>query len=257
MSRNEDISKKIKLRAIGLLAVIACALLAGCGDRAERMDERDTRHPLMKRARQKAEAGKKEDAIALYREALSDRPDLARAHLELGLLFDKPEGDKSLRAIYHYERYLEKRPSTEKRDIVEGLIMGAQMSYAASLPDKPSAAVRKIAELTKENRLLKRRLAAIEGKEVSNTAQRTPRRSQTETSPEFDTGAFDVPSPAPAEDAVEFYEVKRNDTLTRIANKIYNDPNKWQLIYEANRKALKSPESLRLGQKLVIPDLPE
>ena len=36
--------------------------------------------------------------------------------------------------------------------------------------------------------------------------------------------------------------VQFGDSLTRIAAKFYNDPSKWRLIYEANRKILKNSQ---------------
>jgi len=61
---------------------------------------------------------------------------------------------------------------------------------------------------------------------------------------------------APAE-APRYYQVRKNDTLTRIAQKVYGDPGKWRMLYEENKDTLDGPEKLRLGQKIRIPDLNE
>lgn len=240
---------------VALFAVLGL-LTAGCGNRAERMDERDIEHPLMKKARAEEDAGNLDTALSLYQKALAERPDLARAHLELALLYDEPNGTNYLRAIYHYERYLEKRPDTEKKGIVKSLIAAAKMSYAASIPNRPSAAIKKIAKLTKENRLLKERLAVMGGntneEQVAATENDTP---DTQTSGNEDQ--LSLPGPEPAASAVDFYTVKKRDTLTKISKKVYNDAGKWRDLYEANRETLESPEALRVGQKLVIPDLTE
>ncbi|MBI0163703.1 LysM and BON domain-containing protein [Bartonella sp. M0283] len=54
-----------------------------------------------------------------------------------------------------------------------------------------------------------------------------------------------------------FYEVKKGDTLWKIAEEVYGkghgDKNK--IIFEANKPMLKSPEKIFPGQKLRIPDL--
>ena len=54
-----------------------------------------------------------------------------------------------------------------------------------------------------------------------------------------------------------FYEVKKGDTLWKIAEEGYGkghgDKNK--IIFEANKPMLKSPEKIFPGQKLRIPDL--
>jgi len=50
-----------------------------------------------------------------------------------------------------------------------------------------------------------------------------------------------------------FYVVKKGDTLQKISDKVYGTTKRWKNIYEANRKVLKSPNKIKPGQKLVIP----
>ena len=49
------------------------------------------------------------------------------------------------------------------------------------------------------------------------------------------------------------YKVLSGDTLWKIADEIYGDGGKWNVIYEANKDKLSSPGSIIPGQKLVIP----
>lgn len=49
------------------------------------------------------------------------------------------------------------------------------------------------------------------------------------------------------------YEVRAEDTLSRIAGKVYGDPSAWRRIFEANRDVLNGPDELRLGMRLIIP----
>ncbi len=49
------------------------------------------------------------------------------------------------------------------------------------------------------------------------------------------------------------YTVRPGDNLTEIAEKTLSDGGKWQVIYQANRDRLKSPDRLIVGQKLRIP----
>ena len=51
----------------------------------------------------------------------------------------------------------------------------------------------------------------------------------------------------------EIYEVRKNDTLAGLAKHFYNDPKKWEVIYNANRSQIKNPELLEIGWKLSIP----
>ena len=49
------------------------------------------------------------------------------------------------------------------------------------------------------------------------------------------------------------YTVETGDTLSYLALKYYGDQYKWEKIYEANKQAMKSPHSLYVGQKIIIP----
>jgi LysM repeat protein len=49
------------------------------------------------------------------------------------------------------------------------------------------------------------------------------------------------------------YTVKSGDTLSKLAERFYNSMSKWEKIYEANRDALKNPNYIYIGQKLMIP----
>ena len=61
-------------------------------------------------------------------------------------------------------------------------------------------------------------------------------------------------SPAPAEEKVEFYEIKRGDSLSLIAKHFYGDPMKYPRIYEANRAVIgDNPDLIFPGQKIRIP----
>lgn len=54
-----------------------------------------------------------------------------------------------------------------------------------------------------------------------------------------------------------FYTVAAGDSLGGISAKFYGDVNKFQIIYEANRGLLSSPDQIKVGQRLAIPKLPE
>lgn len=49
------------------------------------------------------------------------------------------------------------------------------------------------------------------------------------------------------------YVVKPADSLSSIAQKTLGDPNRWEEIFEANRKRLNDPDDIQVGQKLTIP----
>lgn len=247
-----------------LLAVpLAAGWLAGCSPSPGESDLRDENHPTMRKALEQKRANDIEGAIATFQSALDQTPGLARAHLELGLLFDQNKQDY-VRAVYHYQRYLELRPDAGKRKIVEEMIQYARYSFAASLPDQPSEAIRMIAQLKEENRALREELAAATAAPLSApsaAAPAVPSAPAPDASPAVpaappeSVASFSPPASPPAPPGS--VTVRNGDTLSSIAARVYGDSSQWQRIYDANRSVLKRPGDLRVGQKLTIPPLPE
>ncbi len=52
-----------------------------------------------------------------------------------------------------------------------------------------------------------------------------------------------------------FYEVKKGDSLSKIAKEMYGDMMKYPVIFEANKPMLKDPDKIYPGQMLRIPPL--
>lgn len=231
-------------------ACFALLLAAGCGPGGLRA-AREERDPLLQRARDRKNAQDISGAVEAYQRAIDKRPQLARAHLELGWIYDHDLEDY-VRAVYHYQRYLELRPEADKQDLVKDLIQHARISYAASLPDKPSEAIRQIAMLKEENAALRAQLdarpatrAAAPSAPVASAPPLTPVVAPTPPA------AVQIPL-----SAMTPYVVQPGDTLSRIAGRVYGDSKKWQPIYEANRSALPGgPQGVKVGQTLMIPKL--
>jgi len=53
--------------------------------------------------------------------------------------------------------------------------------------------------------------------------------------------------------AEQVHEVKKGDTLWKIAERYYGDGSLYMKIFEANRNILKDPNLIKVGQKLRIP----
>jgi nucleoid-associated protein YgaU len=56
--------------------------------------------------------------------------------------------------------------------------------------------------------------------------------------------------------APRIHQVAAGDTLEKVAAKYYGDPERWPLIYDANRALLHSSRTLTPGMELTIPDGP-
>lgn len=55
------------------------------------------------------------------------------------------------------------------------------------------------------------------------------------------------------EPEAQFYEVKKGDTLSKIAKEYYGNAMKYPVIFEANKPMLKDPNLIYPGQMLRIP----
>ena len=69
--------------------------------------------------------------------------------------------------------------------------------------------------------------------------------------PDFSDVQSGASSTAPTTQTI--YEVKKGDSLSKIAKAEYGDAKAWKRIFEANKDILKDPDKIYPGQKLKIP----
>lgn len=55
------------------------------------------------------------------------------------------------------------------------------------------------------------------------------------------------------ESGVEFYIIKKGDSLSKIAKEYYGDAMKYPVIFDANREVIKDADLIYPGQKIRIP----
>lgn len=249
--------------AVGFTAVVLLVTVAGCGPDVVALEKEGWTDETMVQAREEYLQGDTDEAIRLYQQVLRAKPDLAVAHLAVGLLLHSYQSDY-VRAIYHYTRYLELSPGSEKTGMVQGRIRTAAQQFAVSIgvPDNP-ARTGDSAKLEKENLALRMNLKNTEArltkaKEQIRQLQAALGSAQTQRGGEAPTtgtasggsGSASVPASTPS---MRTYEVMRGDTLSKIALKVYKDPGKWRKIFDANQDVLKGSEQVKPGQVLVIP----
>ena len=272
------------LTSCRFFAFVVAALLAlwvGCeqqsGPASEAEAEREVNYQRAKRLYEQHDF---QGAAEFYKKALSVNADFASAHLELGLLCDDKLGDP-IAAIYHYRRFLELRPDSEKRQLVEDFIERAKLSLAAKLPQSPTVDPSELtrlqhdkATLLQENAMLRSRVAELEkAASAAETAAPTPAvgpiASSRAPGPATAVTATPMPAPgivmaaAPISSATEssfaesprarVYVVQRGDTLQSLALRYYGTRAAWEKIYQANRSGLPNKDQLKVGQQLVIP----
>ena len=68
-------------------------------------------------------------------------------------------------------------------------------------------------------------------------------------------GLFGAPEGGGGGTGEQTYTVQAGDNLSKIAKQFYGNPNKYPVIFEANKPMLKDPDKIYPGQKLRIPAL--
>jgi len=210
----------------------------------------------MQNALEAEKNGEIDEAIRLYYETLSNSPQAVRAHLDLAVLLHDRKQDY-IKAIYHYERYLEQRPDTEKRSLIENRARIAGQQYAAKISSASQVSNERLVELEKENLKLRDRVKELE-KQVAR------REEKRENEPGVVVDADKPPrvvKPPPREEGAVFaemtslrtYSVRSGDTLSSIALKFYGDETQSARIFDANKDMLDSRNNLKIGTVLVIP----
>jgi LysM repeat protein len=240
---------------------ISCALLmTGCGQKSgatlDTSDEKDSRVSKgLELVQQKDWNG----AVKQFSAALEKKPELGRPDLELAMIYHQQKKNY-VRAIYHYERYLEKRPLTEKRALIQEWIKQAKVSLAGEVGGAGGDVSEELVRLTRENNMLRKQLEAAGGAsaaEVSSVktllTEPPPRPAPTVATAAIQT--VEKVQPAVAAKPSRTYLVRPGDTLSRISGSVYGDAGKWRKIYDANRDTMKTETDIKIGQTLVIPNL--
>jgi nucleoid-associated protein YgaU len=125
----------------GLTLIAAMALLlTGCGpsDTGQAKAHKGALHQYRLGAG-KYRDGDFETAIRTYEKALHLDPNLAAAHLDLGIIYDDYLTDKK-RAIAHYKEYLRLEPQSEKAEMVMRWIHSAEEEKAGGVVAQAPAA---------------------------------------------------------------------------------------------------------------------
>ena len=204
--------------------------LAGC-DRVG-----SSRYPqLMQDADNKSVQGDFERAVNLYEAALDDSPRGAEVHYKLALLYDDKLNDP-VSALHHFKRYLALSPNGPHAKDVKDSIKRDEIAALTALSGDSVITRAEAARLRNENLTLHKELET-----------RAAPRAILEKSEGKDARK------AGSKKAGQSYVVQSGDTLFSISRKFYNSPTRWKAILEANKKNIRNPKELTVGQTLVIP----
>jgi LysM repeat protein len=187
----------------------------------------------------KSAQGDFERAINLYEAVLDDSPRCAEIHYKLALLYDDKINDP-LSALHHFKRYLALSPNGSHANDVKNSIKRDELAVLTSLSGDSIVTRAEAARLRNENLNLHRELEARAGTVRSGSDKLQAR----------DPSSTKIVAKKAAE---RTYVVKPGDTLASISRKFYKSPKRWQKILDANKKNIRDPKKLTVGQGLVIP----
>jgi tetratricopeptide (TPR) repeat protein len=218
-----------KLRRLCLWLLFTSAL-AGCDQIG------NSRHgQLTQDADSKSAQGDFERAVNLYEAALDDSPRGAEIHYKLALIYDDKLNDP-VSALHHFKRYLALSPNGPHAKDVKDSIKRDEIGALTALSGDSVITRAEAGRLRNENLTLHKELEA---------------RAATRTAFEK-SGANDARKPG-SKKAGQTYVVKSGDTLVSISRKFYKSPKRWKAILEANKKNIRDPKDLTVGQSLFIP----
>lgn len=214
--------------------------------------------------------GRTEEALSAFLRVIDARRDAPESHFEAGYIYLHSMKDP-VKAIYHFDRYLQFKPQSPQATQVSQLIETAQKEFARQLPAQPYQGeldridlMELVKSLKLENDSLKRELVAAQKRvqqleNVVGGARRVPTTQTTAVAPQqsqqqVQATQVQTATAAPdPESAPRSYTVKSGDSLSSISRQVYGTPSRWIDIYQANRDRLSSENALKVGQDLRIP----
>ncbi|NCZ96892.1 hypothetical protein EBZ02_07030 [bacterium] len=133
-----------------LSAILLPVLLVSCSQTPPGSDAEDERNPFFRQATKDVADLNYPAAIKQFEKAISVNPNVAKAYLQIGLLYGDKLGDP-ISAIYFYQKYLEARPNAAEREEVLAAMEKAKIDFALSLTNTGIQNAAEIARISKEN----------------------------------------------------------------------------------------------------------
>jgi len=255
-------------------------LLSSCSQTPPGSDAEDERNPFFRQATKDIADLNYPAAIKQFEKALAVNPNVAKAYLQIGLLYGDKLGDP-ISAIYFYQKYLEARPNAAEREEVLASMEKAKIDFALSLTNTGIQNAAEIARISKENVDLKQQVTQLQGALAAKEAQvsqvagaaappkatpavvpATPPAAEKAARAEANMPSVPAATPplAPAEAAVppagaKQHTISKGDTLWKLVKQYYPaslDFNEDIAKIKAANPGL-DDRNLKIGTVIVIP----
>ena len=117
------------MRYLYLPLCLTTLILCGCNQDAKSLDDKEERNPLVKQGQAYMEIKNYEKAEESFKQAIENKPDMARPYLDLATIYHQYKPDY-ISSIFYYKRYLELRPDSEKAEFINEQIQKVQIALA-------------------------------------------------------------------------------------------------------------------------------
>lgn len=283
------ILQKILLPAV--LSASIC-LFSSCKDYVGK----EKSHPFFVKAGSCKSVGNYKEAAQYFEEFLNVCPRSPITHYELASLYNDNLNDP-IKAVYHYQRYLEldkhsadaenvsKFIEVAKKKIFDDLSKQYENADTSKAYAETDMAKKRLAQyveysaklreqnqkLREQNLIMRKRIESFSRESVKFRETAKSLREQSEKEPE------DAPAPAQTSAAQETqktapaavqtetqtqaaasktHKVVKGDNLYNLSKKYYGSAKYWTVLRDANKEKLGRNSSVRIGQTIVVPELP-
>lgn len=190
------------------------------------------------------------EAARIFEEVIVGDPQNSRAHLELAIIYHQT--NDFINAMYHYKKYGRMQPNSEKFQMVREQLRLAKKEFTYLQNEKASR--RKKPKENKsdeklEQNTLKEQNASLTEQIISLTNKVTNLEKIVKSQAQV------LRSSATEKQKVSEYTISAGEHLHGIAIKLFDDEDKWKILYEYNKERLnlKTPNHIQPGQILIIP----
>ena len=273
---------------LSAVLIASIGLFSACKDYVGK----EKSHPFFVKAGACKSAGNYKEAAQYFEEFLNVCPRSPLVHYELASLYND-NLDDPIKAVYHYQKYLELDKHSSDAENVEKFIVTAKKKLFESLSKQYESTdtskaheetdmvkkrlaqyVEYSAKLREQNQKLREQNLAmrqrIEGfskdsakfKETAKALKEQSEKNTEETEPEQKTAAKETQKPAAPvqeetkqQEPAKTHKVVKGDNLYNISKKYYGEKKYWTVIRDANKGKLGRNDSVRIGQVIIIPEL--
>lgn len=258
---------------MALALAVAFILATGCSQQNRKTDRQN---PFYRQGLKLQEEQQFVEAAQAFEKCLRHAPESVLTHLQLAMLYED-RLDEPVRALYHYRRYLSKGGSSApmaqesvtrlqnrlarrwaethpslRDSLARQLGLSGRSAPSESGSEGTSGPTARERNLMKSIQQLSRRVRYLQAR-LREAETGGPAPGDTVRALDG-SGSKDPPTRSDPRQG-RIYTVKRGDTLTAIARRLYGESALWSKLEEWNKSVIPDHNRLMPGMKLRIPSI--